>query len=552
MTPSGQSGSLLATAPLRRHGSLLLACALAVALVGLHYRLEHPDGRGFTISSLQGFDAYVYLAAAEHPRVFTVAPWGYRILPAWVAHIVEPDRPMRGFKWLTLSTVAAAAVLLSLFLRRLGFSWPAALIGLALFCLSPPVGELLRNPFSTEGPGIALASALLLGIAGGASLPVLLLLLGLGLLTKDLFVLMTPLLFVALRRSAARRRAVLTAAAVALAMIVLPWLLRRYWTPGIAPERPVFDAQLLALLRTDARLSGPSAALAVLLGGLLPVGLLGALRPAARPFLARYGYLLAATLALPFAAWLNVPDSRPFGFFGDVPRLHIYALPLLIPLVLWALASLVPSLGAQAVAPPGARRRPLVDRACCIALAGVLAFPFLAADRYRRYPLHRRREGPQILMTCRRTLVAAGDLARGETVDYPVRPAGGASPEGALGRRWYLTDEWDDAAYAADSPLTLRVPRASLLVPCLAPRDLEIVLRLEAAGPARLGCEINGHALDPLRIDRTSDLQRLRLPAASLFRGDNLLTFTRDASQPEVTFDELKVRPGDSSLPSPR
>jgi hypothetical protein len=530
-------------ATLRRHGGLLLACLLAAGLVGLHYRLRQPDGRGFTISSLQGFDAYVYLAAAEHPQVFTVAPWGYRVLAPWLAHLIRPEKPMRGFKWLTLWTTALAAVLLFLFLRRLGFSSVAGLIGLGLFCLSPPVGALLANPFSTEGPGIALANAFLLGVAGSARLPILLLLLALGFLTKDIFVLLTPLLYGVLRRSVSRERALVTTVAVALAMLALAQVLRLYWTPQIVPERPILDGQLLALLREDARLSGPSAALASLLGGLVPLALLGALRRAARPWLARYGYLLLATLALPFMAWLNVPARRPFGFFGDVPRLHIYALPLLIPLALLALGRLIPRIDAVVVAPATVRRRPFVDRACSIALVGVLAFPFLAVDRYRRYPLHTRREGPQILMTCRRTLAAAAQIERGEAVVYPVSAADTGLPAAALGRRWYLTEEWDDDAYAPDAPLTLRLPRASLLVPCLTPRDLEIVLRLHASRPALLACEINGHALGALRIDALSESQLVRVPAAFLFRGDNLLTLTRGASDPPVVFEELVLRP---------
>jgi hypothetical protein len=205
-----------------------------------------------------------------------------------------------------------------------------------------------------------------------------------------------------------------------------------------------------------------------------------------------------------------------------------------------------------AVALASVRRRRLVDRACSIALVGALAFPFLAADHYRRYPLHTRREGSQILMTCRRTLAAAALLERGGAVDYPVSAADAAMPEAALGRRWYLTEEWDDEAYAANGPLALRMPRASLLVPCFTPRDLEIVLRLHALWPASLGCEMNGHALGALRIDASSEDQRVRVPAAFLFRGDNLLTLTRGASDPPVVFDELALRPFGSASPPVR
>ncbi|MEO8501488.1 MAG: hypothetical protein ABI565_11280, partial [Vicinamibacteria bacterium] len=33
---------------------------------------------------LPGFDGYAYAAMAEDPRMFTLAPWGYRILTPWI------------------------------------------------------------------------------------------------------------------------------------------------------------------------------------------------------------------------------------------------------------------------------------------------------------------------------------------------------------------------------------------------------------------------------------------------------------------------------------
>jgi hypothetical protein len=74
---------------------------------------------------------------------------------------------------------------------------------------------------------------------------------------------------------------------------------------------------------------------ALVLAGLTPLAFLGALRPTARPFLARYGYLALATYLLPLAAWINVPGTQPVILLGgNVQRLMIYALPYLLVLAL--------------------------------------------------------------------------------------------------------------------------------------------------------------------------------------------------------------------------
>ena len=66
--------------------------------------------------TLPAFDAYAYLAMAEHPPVFTVAPWGYRVLTPWLVHLLPVDNVARGFRYVTLSSLTLAGGLLFLFL----------------------------------------------------------------------------------------------------------------------------------------------------------------------------------------------------------------------------------------------------------------------------------------------------------------------------------------------------------------------------------------------------------------------------------------------------
>ena len=85
----------------------------------------------------------------------------------------------------------------------------------------------------------------------------------------------------------------------------------------------------------------------ILLGGVLPLALLGALRRKSRPYLWAAGYLAAAFLLLPFVAWAYDPRPNRIPFFdATVRRLLIYALPVLLPLAALAVDRLLPHLKA--------------------------------------------------------------------------------------------------------------------------------------------------------------------------------------------------------------
>ena len=99
---------------------------------------------------------------------------------------------------------------------------------------------------------------------------------------------------------------------------------------------PAFDADTLWLAVWRRLDSAGQWLPVVLLGGLTPLALVGALLGRGRLLLRRYGYALALTLAFPFAASVNLGErSAPF-FLDDIPRLLIYALPFLVALALVA------------------------------------------------------------------------------------------------------------------------------------------------------------------------------------------------------------------------
>src|SRR5262249_38412737 len=60
---------------------------------------------------------------------------------------------------------------------------------------------------------------------------------------------------------------------------------------------------------------------------------------------------------------------------------------------------------------------------------------------------------------------------------------------------------------------------STLLLPCLRPRDVEVRLTLDAAEGERLDLSVNGRPIGEWRPDRAA-----LVPAALLFRGDNVLT----------------------------
>jgi hypothetical protein len=462
------------------------------------------------------------MAMADQPAFFTVAPWGYRALTPCLVHALPVANAARGFRYVTFGALTLAGGLLFLFLRRLGNGpWPA-MAGVAAFAVSPPVGLAIRNPFLAEPLGIALVIAFLLALEAGAGVAVLCLLAVLAALCKEglLAILLPVVFFVHLERKGLRP-ALLAAAIVSVPAAFVAAALPAWWTPHMTASLPRFAPWLAA---TAALRAWPRWWIPMLLGGLTVLAGLGALRPEARPILRRYGYLLAVTLAAPLAAATYTGEGEPGHFFAaDVPRLLIYALPVLIALALVALDRVWPHIGP---APPP-RPFPSVLGAAAAVLAGVaVVSPLLFVDRYRRLDLRGARDGPYVLGFVRETLRTAGRLDRGQSVVFTPetqRFAWGDSDPGDLGRlRWFLREGWGERAHYGTGSIVMQQGRATLILPCLRPRDVEVELVTEAPEGAKLTVAVNGRTVG----ETSSGGGRLvvPIPAALLFRGDNVVT----------------------------
>jgi hypothetical protein len=501
---------------------------------------------GYTRYDLPSFDAYAYVTMADNPRFFTVAPWGYRILQPLLASGFPARERLAVLRDTTLVALVAAGGLLFLFLRRLGFSEPAALLGAAAFALSGPTRHAIGSPLLGDGTVAALEAAALLAIQSGASLLVVGALLAAGVFTKEIFLLMPPLVFLARRHSLGPRRALRDALLAALPAYAVFLLLRFHWTPFIDVAHPAWNLDLARAGVTVFESGLQSNLLILLLGGLLPLAALGALRRAARPYLLRFGYwALLMPLAAVFA-WINVPGSYPVPLFGsNMERLLIYSLPVLIPLALLALDRFWPNLGPAAAArPTGRAARGLA----VVTIGAALAYPLVGLDRYRRLPLHEVRDGPLVMAFCGESIRSARKLERGEEVEWSAdekRFAWGISDPGQLFQmRWFLRQGFGPLPHYGVDEIVMREARATLVLPLLRPRDLELELELESPRPVSVALAVNGRPSGQrvsLPIGRARHAVKLGGPL--LFRGDNVLELLADpGSLAGVKLHSLLIR----------
>jgi hypothetical protein len=498
---------------------LALAASVTAGALGFQV-LRHLEAiRGYHAPPLPAFDAYVYVAMAEHPTVFTVAPWGHRILTPWLVRAV-PFAPISvAFPIVTVAAFALACLLLFAFLRRRGHRPWAAALGTGAFALSPPVGELVAAPFLVEPLACALLVALLLALEMGLGLGALTLIAVLGVLTKEVVFLFLPVVYFA-ARAERRPHALRDAAVVVAAAGVTLILLRLVWTPHLRTPLPEIGLERFRLIGYSLRFE-PWRWLAVTaIGGLTPLAVAGALRPAARPYLRRYGWVLVAALVQPMLAHYAIQQV-----VGEMNRYLLYAVPVLVGLGLLALDRAFPNLEAPAPPSTTAARRAWIPAAGAVI---ALVLPLLVVDRYRRLDLQGRREGNYILGFCHGTLAAARRLQDGAAVLLrmeerrfdPQR----FEPEMFERMRWFLREGWGNQPEYVTDEAFMQSDRATIVLPCYAPSPIEVTLAMSAARETPLRVSLNGRALGEGTVGTARTRLRFPAPADGLFRGDNLIT----------------------------
>jgi hypothetical protein len=505
--------------PGRGRAGRALALSALLVLAVLAIRTWQNRDVVYDRFKLPAFDGHVYAAMSEEPRVFTIAPWGYRLLMPWLVH-VSPWNAARGFAWFTPAAMLLAGVAAAALLRRLGFGAVASALAAAALVASDPVGRILRYRILVDPLAVALEALFLLALVSGASWPVLALVGVLGTASKEFFLLLLPAVFLA-RRGQGRARAAWQTAGVVAPSLLWTLVLRLWWTPYLASEgggAPPVLARVLEWLTTQ---TVPAVWILVLAA----VGVAGAVRPQARPWRWPFAYVAAVALVAPF---LNPSDFSA----ADLPRLHVYVLPALLPLILLAIDRFRPLVGAPLPqrTTPGALTFAALGAAALVALS-----PFALLDRYRRVDLRPDGDAARVLATCRGTLVAAGRLARGEEVAQDaVRP--GADDPGEPRLRWYVRDGWQ----MGDGAAVLGAAGGTLIVPARPPRPLEVALELASdPGPA-VRASIEGRPLD---VEHAGSELRVRLPVDALVRGDNRLALKRDPAASPLQLRRLRIRP---------
>jgi hypothetical protein len=521
-----------------------LALVLAAALVAWRQgRLDRPGS--YDRFTLPAYDAYAYVAMAERPAVFTVAPWGYRVLTPLAARALSPRDVVRGFRWLTLAGLALSGAALYAFLRRLGHEPSPALAGVAFLCLCGAAGEVIGYPFLVEPLALLLQVVFLLAVEWGAGAGVLALVSALAASNKELQLLLLPVVFTArVSRDGLRTALVKTAASAAGALATVA-LLRWWWAPVASlPRLPAADAWR-PLLGALWALRGEALA-GLLLSGLLPLALAGAALPRSRTYLRRYGLVAVVMLAFPFAAFLNVGEARPPVLFGkNTDRLLLFAVPVLLPLALHAIEALLRRAPADPLAEAPAS--PWWSRAGWIATAAFLLALGLGLDRYRRADLRGSRDGPLLLALCRESLRVAGRLQRGGDVSFEpaaMRYRWGIDHPSEMARmRWFLRDGWGDLPHYSTGDARTTAAEAALSLPCFRPRPLAIELVLDASRPSAVGVRVNATSLGTRLVEPGPTTVALGIPADALFRGDNRLTLTLQDPADAVTLRRVSWRP---------
>ncbi len=483
--------------------SLALAPAVLVLLYGLWM------GPKYDRFVLPAFDGFVYAAMAENPAVFTLAPWGYRILEPWMVHLLPVYSSARGFFWLNLVLLSGAVFVVGCWLRRLGFSGPAAAIAASAFAMSPPMRVLLGYQVLVDPLALLLLIMILYELVDPEVL-VLMALFAATALTKETGLLALCLVPITLTGRLGRRRGLLDSFVVAAPALALTVLLRMIWgNPAPPTSFSVLEVTLGRLIQSGWALAG-----AAVLSGLLLPALVGLFREKSVELRIQGMLLWFLTFSL------IVLNPYQYSVF-DLPRLSVFAWPALLPLALSGLG--FRRVQTISTTTPSERVRTTVSVLTLLTALLLVA----ATDSYRRAPFSDSPDPVAMVSRIRESLKTARALEAGETFRFDARSGRFAAPiaerfnltEGRR-QRWFLY-----RGFGRDAPFESGAPvfqgNAEVLLPVLIPREVTVSIRLEGPEGARVNVSLSSRGIGSAPAD--GSLTILKAPAKALFRGDNIV-----------------------------
>lgn len=456
---------------------------------------------------LPAFDGFVYDAMASYPRVFTLAPWGYRILEPWIVHLLPVSSAAVGFFWLNLFLLSGAVFLAGRWLSRIGFSPMAAALGGLSLALTPPMQAVLDYQVLVD-PLTLFITVVILNELVTPHWLTLSALFAIGAITKEMCLM--PLLVVpfALSSRIGWKRSMWHSLWVGAPAIGLLILLRLTWGEG----RELTDAANLPLLLE--RFGGvPWSYTFVFLGGTL-LGLFGLARERSAEFRA-IGCLLW------FGNFLAVL-ANPYGFrSADLLRISLFAWTPWLPLVLTGIG----------FSRAQVETRPVRSvRWRTVASLGGLFFALgavLSTDGYQRAPSGRTPNAVAFAGRIRETMKTARALDQGEAFTFDWESGRFAMPvtesfnlTEARQQRWFLYSGFGpDAAFGTGAP-EFRGD-AELLLPVFVPRPATISIQFDGPPDAHVSLSVAGHDLGSAPADGAAT--ELEVPQSSLIRGDNIV-----------------------------
>ena len=482
---------------------LALAPAVLVLLYGVWI------GPKYDRFVLPAFDGHVYAAMAENPRVFTLAPWGYRLLEPWMVHLLPVSSSAQGFYCLNLVLLSSAVFVVGCWLRRLGFNGPAAAIAASAFAMSPPARVLLGYQVLVDPLALLLLIVILYELVDPDVL-VLMALFAATALTKETGLLALCLVPVTLTRRSGRRWGILDSCVVAAPALMLTVLLRMIWGNPAPPTLfSVLDLTLGRLIHSGWALAGAAA-----LSGLLLPAFVGLFREESVE-------LRVQGMLLWFLAFsLILLNPYHYSVF-DLPRLSVFAWPALLPLALSGLG--FRRVRTVPTTTPSERVRTTVSVLTLLTALLLVA----ATDSYRRAPFSHSPDPVAMVSRIRESLKTARALDAGETFMFDARSGRFASPiaerfnltEGRR-QRWFLY-----RGFGRDAPFESGAPvfegNAEWLLPVLIPREVTISIVLEGPPGVRVKLSLSSHGLGSAPAD--GSLTTLKAPGKALFRGDNIV-----------------------------